>query len=512
MHGTTWLMQVFYTDRTKPLRLDFFFKVQYLIAMCQFAAQFHGFIELATFFGYFAIIILIALVSYHKQKSDSDFIIGNRSLNFWLTALSAHASDMSSWLFLAYPAEIFTKGVFFSWAAIGLTGFMFLNWQFVAPRIRSITEQLGSLTLNSYFETRFKDRSGAIRVVSALMAVLFYTIYITSGIYAFGILVESLFGLNYVLGISMGVLVVVFYVFIGGYKTVAWIDLFQGFFLLGVIVFIPLSLLIRFGGTHLVLDAAAAQNISTSLFPDFAPKTLWQILMVAAGWGLGYFGQPHIITKFMGIRKVSEMNKAKWLGISWQSITLLAATWIGLIGIYLFPTGVQQSQEIILDIVKIMFSPFFAGLVLCAILAATTNVMAAQILVVASSVSEDLYKRLFRPKASSIELLWMTRFSVILIALVGYIVALFKITTIFQLVLYAWSGLGASFGPLLLLSLYLKNINHYGAFAGILAGGLTGAIWPIFNNPFDIGAMIAGFSISILAILSVSRLTRHKTT
>src|SRR5271156_3233454 len=160
-------------------------------------AKSYAFVELATFFGYFAVILLIAFASYRKQKTDCDFIIGNRSLSFWLTALSAHASDMSSWLFLAYPAEIFTQGVFYAWAAVGLVGFMFLNWQFIAPRIRTIAEQLGSLTLNSYFETRFGDKSGAIRVVSALMAVLFYTFYITSGLYALGILVESLFGLSY---------------------------------------------------------------------------------------------------------------------------------------------------------------------------------------------------------------------------------------------------------------------------------------------------------------------------
>ena len=473
-------------------------------------AKSYAFIELATFFGYFAVILLIAFISYRKQQSDSDFIIGNRSLSFWLTALSAHASDMSSWLFLAYPAEIFTQGVFYAWAAVGLTGFMFLNWQFVAPKIRMVTEQLGSLTLNSYFETRFGDKSGAIRVVSALMAILFYTIYITSGLYALGILVESLFGLSYFVGISFGLLIVVIYVFMGGYKTVAWIDLFQGFFLLGVIVFIPVFLLFKFGGVQPILHAVSLKGISTSLFPDYSYKTVWQIFMITAGWGLGYFGQPHIITKFMGINRVSEMGKAKWLGISWQSIALISATWIGLIGVYMFPQGLKESQEVILDIVKTTFAPFFAGLVLCAILAATTNVMAAQILVVASNLAEDLYKRIFRKQASPVELLWVTRSSVVFIAVLGFVIAYFKITTIFQLVLYAWSGLGASFGPLLLLSLYVKNLNRYGAFAGILVGGLTAAVWPLLKEPLGIGAMVAGFTFSTLTILGVSYATRSK--
>lgn len=466
-------------------------------------------VELITFCLYFAIVLFIAFLSYHKQKTDSDFIIGNRSLNFWLTALSAHASDMSSWLFLAYPAAIFTIGVFYSWAAIGLTAFMFLNWQFIAPKIRSVTEKLGSLTLSSYFEAKFNDKTGKIRIVSALMAVLFYTIYISSGLYAMGILVESLFGLSYFTGISIGLCIVVVYVFMGGYKTVAWIDLFQGFFLLGVIVFIPTYLLIQIGGLDPIMQAVNTRGISSKLFPDYMPQTVWSILMTAAGWGLGYFGQPHIITKFMGIRDVKEMSKAKWLGISWQFIALLAATLIGLIGVYLFPEGLEESQEVILDIVKMTFPPFFAGLVLCAILAATTNVMAAQILVAASSVAEDLYKRILNKHATAKELLWITRISVIFLALVGFIIASFKFYSILVLVLYAWSGLGSSFGPIILLSLYTKRINRHGAFAGIVVGGLVGALWPFLHSPLGIPAMVAGFALGSAAILSISYMTRR---
>lgn len=469
-------------------------------------------LELGTFFGYFAILLLIASLSYRKQKSDQDFLIGNRSLNFWLTALSAHASDMSSWLFLGYPALIFTSGPFSAWAAIGLTVFMFLNWQFIAPKIRTATEQVESLTLSSYFEARFSDTSGSIRLVSAAMSVLFFTFYISSGLVGMGILVESLFGLNYLVGISIGLFIVMVYVFMGGYRTVAWIDLFQGFFLLGVIVFIPVYLMLQFGGMAPILQAVETKGLTTSLFPDFSGKTIWQIAMTAAGWGLGYFGQPHIITKFMGIRKVEEMGKAKYLGISWQTIALTAATWVGLIGIYVFPQGLADPEQVILNIVKTTLPPFFAGLVLCAILAATTNVMAAQILVVASNLSEDFYKRLFRRNATSQELLWISRMSVVLISIIGFIIAFFKISTIYQLVLYSWSGLGASFGPLLLLSLYRKNINKYGAFSGILIGGLTAAIWPYFDTHYQLGipSLVSGFVLGILTIHGVSFLFRKR--
>lgn len=479
-------------------------KMQFLLAKTTV------FLELFTFFGYFFILLLIAFLSTKRQKSDTDFVIGNRSLNFWLTALSAHASDMSSWLFLAYPAMIFNKGVFGAWAAIGLTLGMFLNWQFIAPKIRTITEQTNSLTLNSYFETRFGDRSGSIRIISAAMSVMFFTIYISSGLVALGVLVESLFSLNYIIGISIGLGIVMLYVFAGGYRTVAYIDLFQGFFLLGVIVFIPLYLIVHFGGMAPILKAVSDKHLSTSLLPDFSGKGLWQIVATAAGWGLGYFGQPHIITKFMGIRQVSDMNKAKYLGISWQAIALTAATLVGLLGIFLFPQGLREPEQVILTIVKTTLAPFFAGLVLCAILAATTNVMAAQILVVASNLSEDFYKKIFKKHAAPQELLRVSRLSVVLISLVGFLIAFFKISTIYQLVNYAWSGLGASFGPLLILSLYAKNLNKYGAFAGILVGGLTAAIWPYFDALYqwEIPSLIAGFVFSCIAIWGVSLLSR----
>ncbi len=470
------------------------------------------FLELGTFTSYFLVLLLIAALSYKKQSSDKDFLIGNRSLNFWLTALSAHASDMSSWLFLGYPALIFTTGLFSAWAAIGLTLGMFLNWHYIAPKIRTVTEQMQSLTLSSYFEARFSDTSGRIRLVSAAMSVLFFTFYITSGLVGMGVLVESLFNMNYLTGISIGLFIVMVYVFVGGYRTVAWIDLFQGFFLLGVIVFIPAYLITLAGGTGPIMHAVKAKNLSASLFPDFSAKTFWDIFMMAAGWGLGYFGQPHIITKFMGIRKVEEMKKAKYVGISWQVIALGAATLVGLLGVYVFPQGIPDPEQVILSIVKTTLAPFFAGLVLCAILAATTNVMAAQILVVASNLSEDFYKRVFRRHASAQELLWASRSSVVFISIVGFIIAFFKISTIYQLVLYSWSGLGASFGPLLILSLYRKNINKYGAFSGILIGGLTAAIWPYFDTHYKLGipSLIVGFILSLIAIEGVSYLMRKR--
>jgi sodium/proline symporter len=459
---------------------------------------------------YFAALFCVIYFSYQKQRTDTDFIIGNRSLNFWLTALSAHASDMSSWLFLAYPALIFTGGLFGAWSAIGLVLFMYLNWQFVAPRIRALTEQMNNLTISAYFEARFADKSGALRYISAFMSVVFFTVYISSGLNGLGVLLESLFSLEYHIGISIGLLIIIFYVFAGGYRTVAWIDLFQGFFLLGVIVFIPVLLLIQVGGIEPVMDAVRTKQISHSLFPDWSSVTLTQIILTILSWGPGYFGQPHIITKFMGIRRVTDMHKAKYLGISWQTIALISATLIGLLGVYFFPQGLDQPERVILNLVKTTLPTLFSGLVLCAILAATTNVMAAQILVVASNLSEDFYKKVFRPLATSKELLLVSRLAVVFVSLIAFCIAFFQISTIYKLTFYAWAGLGASFGPLILLSLYTTRINKYGAFAGILAGGVTAAIWPEIEL-WNLSALVPGFAANVLAAFTVSAFTQRRT-
>lgn len=463
-------------------------------------------IEISTFILYFIAILLIAFFSYRKQKSDTTFVLGNRSLNFWLTALSAHASDMSSWLFLGYPMKVFSNGLFEVWTAIGLIFFMYLNWHFIAPKVRSATEKMNNLTMYAYFESRFKDKTKSIRTLAASLSFIFYIFYISSGLVGLGLLVESLFGISYTVGITIGLLIVVFYVFLGGYITVAWIDLFQGFFLLGIILFIPMLLLHKIGGFLPIMNAIKIQNLTTSLIPSYSIKTFLEIIFIVLGWGLGYFGQPHIITKFMGIKNVADMPKAKYVGISWQTLALFGATLLGIIGIYTFPQGIQNPQLVAIEIVKTSLAPIFASLILCAIVAATTNFMAAQILVVASSLAEDFYKGLFKRQATHEQTLLASRISVVFVAIIGYIIAYNKISTIYELVLYSWSGLGASFGPLLLVSLYYKKATKLGAFFGILVGGLTSGIWPLINKKLsiDVPPMVPGFILSLITIYLLS--------
>jgi len=466
-------------------------------------------IEILTFAIYFLIIVAATLLTYNKQKSDTQFVLGNRGLNFWLTALSAHASDMSNWLFMAYPAVIFSQGLIDVWLAIGLTVMMFLNWQFIAPKIRKETEKYNSLTLNGFLESRYKDKTKIIRSSTALLSLVFYVFYISAGLIGLGLLAETLFNVDYYAGISFGLILIVFYVFLGGYTTVAWLDLFQGLFLLFVVLFIPFYLFQHIGGVGAVLDVMKEKNLSASFVPDSSFKTIKTIVFLFFGWGLGYFGQPHIITKFMGIKRTSEMRKAQYVGISWQILALFGATLLGMLGIYLFQNGLSNPEQVVLEMVKTTLSPFFAGLVLCAILAATTNVMAAQILVTASSLSEDLYRKYINKEASHQNLLKVSRVSVVILALITYSIALYKNNTIYNLVEFAWSGLGATYGPILIASLYAKNITRRAAIAGILSGGLTAIIWPLINKIFAFGipSLVIGFVISLLTIFITSHYT-----
>lgn len=461
---------------------------------------------------YILILIFIGVLSYRKNLTSSEFILGGRSMNFWVTALAAHASDMSSWIFMAYPAVLFTTGLFNVWAAIGLTLFMFLNWHFIAPKIRRESEKFNSMTYSSYFESRFSDSSGSLRIITAVMLFIFYTIYISAGLVGLGLLIESLFPIPYDYGIILGLCIVVPYLFIAGYLTLAYTDLFQGIFLLIVIAFVPLYLLPKIGGIDQITKVAKLNGISLSLIPQKNFTGLFTIFSIMVSWGLGYFGQPHIVTKFMGIKKVEDTFKAKYIGITWQIIALSFATLIGLLAIPYFKDGIADPQLIFIKMTEAYFTPFLSAFILCAILGVTITTMDSQILVLASSLAEDFYKRIFRKNSSSKEILFVSRMSIFVIAVIAYLIATQKNHSIFELVSYAWFGLGASFGPVLIFSLYSKKINKTGAWAGVLSGGTIAGIWPVINQflPINVPTLIPGFVISSICIILFSRVGNNK--
>lgn len=458
----------------------------------------------SAFIIYFFLLFLIGFFALKKSSASNDFAMGKRSVNYWVTAISVQASDMSGWLFMGYPALIYMGGLSKCWVAIGLSIGMFLTWQFIAKKIRIATEQYNSVTISSYFEERFNDTSGLIRIVSALFCLLFFTFYISAGFVELGRLFESIVSIPYHIGISIGV-VVVFYTLLGGFVSMAWVDFFQGLFLLAVLMLVPFLAYLKIGGMQVIVLAAHNTHKNLDILPAWSLHSVKEIIFLAAEWGLGYFGLIHVLTKFMGIDDVSKMRRAQYIGMTWQAIALTCATLIGVIGIAYFPQGLARSELVFVAMVKDLFSPFIAGFILCAVIAAAINVIGAQVLSSASIIVEDFFKRI--GSFSSRSLIYTSRLLVLGICLLAYASAWTTTETIFSLVRYAWAGLGCTFGPLLLVCLYTKMTNRYAALIGIIVGGCVGALWSYAAIP----AMIAGYCASLLSMLLVAGVAKFIT-
>lgn len=466
-----------------------------------------------AFIAYFTVLLSVGLISHVRQRSAADFIVGNRSLNFWVTAFSAHASDMSNWLFMAYPAAIMLSGLSQGWIAIGLVIGMWANWQFMAKKLRDATEKYESYTLSTYFERRLNDTSGFLRITTAGICIFFLTCYLSAGLIGMGLLFESVFGIDYFIGLSIAMCVAVIYTFYGGYITVAWTDLFQALFLLFCILIVPIIVIWNLPeGFSSISIAANDLHIPLNPFYGQSWEELFSSFMLLF-WGFGYWGQPHVLTKFMGIRDSTEMYKSKYVGMTWQILSLTAATLIGLAGIAFYQGGLVNPELIFIEMVQAVFQPLVAGFILCAIFAATMSTMDSQILVCASVLSEDFYKKLVHPQASERETLLVSRIGVVIISVVALGLAFQKNTTILEAVEYAWTGLGASFGPLLLTTLYSNKITRLGGIAGIIVGSLMAIFWNQINPylfSIHIYSMLPAFFSSLFAILIVSKLWPEK--
>ncbi len=462
---------------------------------------------------YVVILVTIGLCAHKKNSSGKDFVLGGRKLNFWVTAISAHADDMSSWLFMAFPMAIYLAGPYKLWVGIGLIVGMFLNWHFVAPRLRRETEETDSNTLSSYFENRFGDHSGIIRTISAIMILFFMTYYLSAGLVATGRLFETLFDINYYVGITTATLIIVSYVLVGGFVSVAWTDFAQGVFLLGMLMLVPIVAFFQIDGISHILSAGSERQVSFAFLPDFSFASIFSVASLTLGWGLGYFGQPHILTKFMGIKDPSELRKAKYLGITWQIMALTSAAFVGFIAMAFFPEGLAKPEMVFVEMTKSLFFPFAAAFIICGIFAANISTMDAQILVSATVWSEDFYKKLFKQNATEKEVLYASRVGVLFFAALAFSMAYGQSATIMSIVEYAWSGLGSTFGPLVLTALYSKTANRFGAIAGMTVGGIVAATWPLVNplvTSMPIVPMIPGFFLNLLTIYAVSLATRKR--
>lgn len=462
----------------------------------------------ATFTIYLAGMLILGLLGYRATSSLSDYILGGRRLGPAVTALSAGASDMSGWLLLGLPGAFYAAGINQIWIVVGLLIGAWANWHYVAARLRQYSEQLNdSLTIPDFLENRFQDTSRILRLVSALVILLFFTFYVSSGMVSGALLFEKSFGLPYDTALLVGSLVIVAYTFLGGYLAVSWTDFFQGLLMLLALVVTPLVLIGELGGWSNTLGGI--EQAKPFAFDAFHETGLLAIISLMA-WGLGYFGQPHILARFMGIRSVAGVRKAKYIGMSWMLASMLGAALIGLGGIaYYAATPLDNSETILIALAQVLFNPWVAGVLLAAILAAIMSTIDSQLLVSSSALAEDLYRGFIRRHASQTELVWISRLAVVAVAVLAALLARNPDSSVLDLVGYAWAGFGAAFGPVIILSLWWNGMTRNGALAGMITGAATVVVWgKLEGGLFDLYELAPGFLLAMLAILLVSRLKR----
>ena len=453
--------------------------------------------------------MMVIGVSYSNlQKNLSQYILGDRKLGPWLTSMSAEASDMSGWMLMGLPGYAYLNGLSAFWTGIGLVVGTWLNWVFISKRLRNYTEVANnSLTIPDYLSNRFGDTKNGLRLICAIFIILFFIIYTSSGFVAAGKLFNTIFGLSYTTSLLIGAFVVIFYTFLGGFSAVAWTDMIQGTMMFFTVIYIPVAATISLGGTTPTLNALS--DVGADFFSFFPSSTGGMAMLVmiisSLGWGLGYFGQPHILVRFMAISDSKELKKSTNIAMTWVVLSLGFAIAMGVVGkAYLHPTLQNADAErVFIIMAESLSSPFITGLIWSAVLAAIMSTASAQLLVTASAVSKDLYNSFFHKNASQKQLLSVSRITVLIVSICSLILASDPDSYIFSIVSYAWAGFGACFGPTILLSLYWKRMTLKGAYAGIISGGITVLIWKQFNW-FGIYELIPGFIISILAIIIFS--------
>jgi sodium/proline symporter len=479
---------------------------------------------------YLLFMLSVGAFFYRRNKSQSEYFLGGRNLNVWVTSMSAQASDMSGWLLMGLPGTAFllTKNsgmVEAFWTALGLAVGTYLNWLLLAKRLRRYSEHANnSITIPTYLENRFKDKTHLIRMISAVFIILFFLIYTASQFSAGAKLFNAVFGLDYTVALLIGAVVIVSYTFLGGFLAVCWTDLIQGFLMFFALIFLPLIAIATMGGVKAPFDLAA----SLAGLPEGFGLTEWTgigsmgaigIISIAA-WGLGYFGQPHILVRFMGIRHSKDIKPARRIAMVWVVITLGAAVLLGVIGkAYMSAivtpealSSMDGERIFIYMIQNLLTGPWLAilaGLLLTAILAAIMSTADSQLLVTSSAVSEDICKNIFKSKLSDRQLVWISRITVLAVAVIALLIAWNPNSSVFDLVAYAWAGFGAAFGPAILLSLYWKRMNWQGTLAGIISGGITVLLWRNVIKPyFNLYELLPAFIVSVIFIVVVSLLTR----
>ncbi len=463
-----------------------------------------------TFLAYLVVMLGIGLYAYKRTSSSEDYFLGGRSLGPWPTALSAGASDMSGWLLLGLPGYAYAAGMEAIWIAGGLLVGTWLNWLICAKRLRTYSIQAdNSLTLPDFLSKRFNDKSKLIQTISALFILLFFLFYTSSGLVAGGKLFETVFGLDYTYAVIIGTVCVVSYTLFGGFLAVAWTDLVQGLMMSAALVIVPV----------IALDGGFSQLSSTLMDKNPELLDIWTntkgealsaiAIISLVAWGLGYFGQPHILARFKASRSNKDIKVARRIAVIWTFISMAGALLIGLVGLTYIDANLagqlDDPEKIFMILVNAIFHPVVAGILLAAILAAIMSTADSQLLVSSSALAEDFYKQLFNKEATQQQIVMVGRFAVVAISIIALILALNPESSVLGLVSYAWAGFGAAFGPAIILSLFWRKMNRNGALAGIIIGGVTVVVWKqLSGGLFDVYEIVPGFILATSAIFIVS--------
>ncbi len=466
----------------------------------------------AAFVLYLLLMMFIGIYYSRRQKNLSSYILGDRQLGPWLTSMSAEASDMSGWMLMGLPGYAYLHGLSAFWTGIGLIVGTWLNWVLVSKRLRNYTEVASnSLTIPDYLSNRFEEKSSGLRFICAIFIILFFIIYTSSGFVAAGKLFNTIFGLPYFESLLVGAFVVVFYTFLGGFTAVALTDFIQGTMMFFTVIYVPVAATIALGGPIPTLDILSSEGPQYfSFFPDNTDSMALLIMITSSlGWGLGYFGQPHILVKFMAIGKADDLKKSTNIAMAWVILSLLFAISIGVVGKAYLSTPLENAnaERVFILMAESLSSPFITGVIWSAILAAIMSTSSSQLLVTASAVSRDLFQSLLWKDASQKHLILISRLSVLAVSIIAVYLGSDPNSYIFSIVSYAWAGFGACFGATVLLSLYWKRMTLKGAYAGVIVGGLTILIWKQFAW-FDLYELVPGFAFSFFAIIIVSLLDK----
>jgi sodium/proline symporter len=468
---------------------------------------------------YFGAMIGIGLYAFRKTKGGEDYMLGGRQLHPFVAALSAGASDMSGWLLMGLPGALYMSGMVEAWIAIGLTIGAGLNWIFVAPRLRQYTQIAGNaITVPSFFGNRLHDRTNILRIAAGLIILVFFTFYVSSGMVAGGVFFQSMFGGPYLTGMLLVGGVTIVYTLFGGFLGASYTDVVQGLIMLVSLLVVPITAMFVVGGPTAMFDSVREVDPS---FGSLVSGGTWVGILSAVAWGLGYFGQPHIIVRFMALRSSRDAKYGTTVGMTWMILCVGGAVFTAMAGLAYFQqnqdvqiTDAKNGESVFLDLAQILFHPLIAGFLLAAVLAAIMSTVSSQLIVTTSALVEDIVGGV-GVKLSDVAKLWGGRIGVLVVSLVAVLLALDPESSVLALVAFAWAGFGSAFGPIVLLSLFWRRLTMAGAAVGMVAGAVVAFVWGQFEPDVAIGLfgeqhlyeIIPGFAVCLVLAVVVSLVT-----